>query len=124
LIQQMAQENRLWGAERMRGELLKRGLSVAKQTIQKYSRRVRPPKPPSQTWAIFLKNHAKGVWAFDFLPVISWSWGNYICIGWFGNTWHTSIVRGHTKELHNRFLKVVRQFRRDRGKPRSSRSRC
>lgn len=70
LIQQMAQENRLWGAERIRGELLKLGLTVAKHTIQTYIAQVRPAKPPSQTWAIFLKNHAKDIWACDFLPVI------------------------------------------------------
>jgi putative transposase len=67
----MAQENRLWGAERIRGELLKLGLAVAKRSIQKYIRRARPPKPSSQTWATFLKNHAnaKRIWACDFLPV-------------------------------------------------------
>lgn len=70
LIQQMAQENRLWGAERIRGELLKLGLAVAKHTIQKYIARVRPVQPASQTWAIFLKNHAKDIRACDFLPVI------------------------------------------------------
>jgi hypothetical protein len=58
LIQRMAQENRLWGAERIRGELLKLGLTVAKHTIQKYIARVRRAQPASQTWAIFLKNHA------------------------------------------------------------------
>ena len=32
----MAQENRLWGAERIRGELLKLGIKVSKRTIQRY----------------------------------------------------------------------------------------
>src|SRR5215467_1325608 len=36
LIRQMAKENRLWGAERIRGELLKLGLRVYKRTIQKH----------------------------------------------------------------------------------------
>ena len=67
----MARENRLWGAERIRGELLKLGLAVAKHTIQTYIARVRPIQPASQTWAIFLKNHAKDIWACDFLPVIA-----------------------------------------------------
>ena len=58
LIQQMAQENRLWGAERIRGELLKLGFRLAKHTIQTYLTQVRPAKPPSQTWAIFLNHHA------------------------------------------------------------------
>jgi putative transposase len=35
LIKQMARENRLWGAERIRGELLKLGVKVNKRTIQK-----------------------------------------------------------------------------------------
>jgi transposase len=49
LIQQMAQENRLWGAECIRGELSKLGFSVAKHTIQHYIARVRPATPASQT---------------------------------------------------------------------------
>ena len=32
----MANENRLWGAERVRGELLKLGIRVSKRTIQRY----------------------------------------------------------------------------------------
>ena len=33
LIRRMAAENRLWGAERIRGELLKLGIQVAKRTV-------------------------------------------------------------------------------------------
>lgn len=36
LIHKLARENRLWGAERIRGELLKLGMEVSKRTIQKY----------------------------------------------------------------------------------------
>ena len=39
LIREMATENRLWGAERIRGELLKLGVYVCKRTIQKYINR-------------------------------------------------------------------------------------
>lgn len=70
LIQRMAKENRLWGAPRIRGELLKLGIKVATATIQKYMRAARPERAPSQTWSVFLKNHAHGIWACDFLPVI------------------------------------------------------
>ncbi len=70
LIQQMAKENSLWGAERIRGELRKLGLKAATATIQKYARLPRPPRTPSQSWSVFLNNHAKDVWACDFLPVI------------------------------------------------------
>jgi putative transposase len=66
LIRRMASGNRLWGAERIRGELLKLGIHVAKRTIQKYMRAVRPPAPPrGQSWHTFLRNHT--VWACDFL---------------------------------------------------------
>jgi putative transposase len=69
LIQQMAKENILWGAERIRGELMKLHIEVATATVQKYMRLARPPRAPSQTWSVFLKNHAQAVWACDFLPV-------------------------------------------------------
>jgi hypothetical protein len=64
LIKKMAMENRLWGAERIRGELLKLGVRVSKRTIQKYMPKRR--RTPNQTWATFLKNHAADVWAADF----------------------------------------------------------
>jgi transposase InsO family protein len=69
LIQQMARDNPLWGAERIRGELLKLHISVAKRTIQKYMHGARPTAPRSQNWRTFLNNHAHEIWACDFLPV-------------------------------------------------------
>ncbi len=69
LIGQMARDNPLWGAERIRGELLKLGIRVSKRTIQKYARRVPQPRPPGQRWATFLRNHGHETWACDFLPV-------------------------------------------------------
>jgi len=52
LIQRMAKENRTWGAERIRGELLKLGIRVSKSTIQKYMKGVRESLSPKQpcTW--------------------------------------------------------------------------
>ena len=69
LIREMATKNRLWGAERIRGELLKLGIHVCKRTIQKYMRHVRTPQPRGQKWATFLHNHAADIWACDFLQV-------------------------------------------------------
>lgn len=73
LIQRMAVENRLWGAERIRGELIKLDIRVSKRTIQKYIRHVRRTGPadgkPNQNWYTFVHNHAHQVWACDFLPV-------------------------------------------------------
>jgi putative transposase len=65
----MARDNRLWGAERIRGELLKLGLHVCKRTVQKYLRQVSTPRPRGQSWKTFLHTHAQQVWACDFLPV-------------------------------------------------------
>jgi hypothetical protein len=70
LIRRMARENRLWGAERIRGELLKLGIHVAQRTIQHYMPQERSGRPASQTWATFLKTPARDVWACDFIPVI------------------------------------------------------
>ena len=64
LIRRVAEENRLWGAERIRGELLKLGVRVSKRTIQKYMPKDRLDS--SQTWVAFLRNHAGSIWACDF----------------------------------------------------------
>jgi putative transposase len=69
LIKEIARDNRLWGAERIRGELLKLGIHVSKRTIQKYMRQVRTPRQRGQTWATFLHNHAQNIWACDFLQI-------------------------------------------------------
>ena len=69
LIKAMARNNRLWGAERMRGELLKLGMRVCTRTIQKYMRGVRTPRPTRQSWRTFLHNHGGEIWACDFLQV-------------------------------------------------------
>jgi putative transposase len=65
LIRRMAAENRLWGAERIRGELLTLGIHVAKRTVQRYMPDRRNPAPPrGQSWHTFLHNHT--AWACDF----------------------------------------------------------
>jgi len=68
LIEQMASENRLWGAERIRGELLKLRVKVSNRTIQKYMLKERHNKS-GQTWVTFLKNHIRDIWACDFTMV-------------------------------------------------------
>ena len=66
-IKQLARDNFLWGAERIRGELLKLGIKISKRTIQKYMSKTR--KEAGQTWSTFLKNHASHIWACDFTVV-------------------------------------------------------
>ncbi|MDQ3701432.1 MAG: integrase core domain-containing protein [Chloroflexota bacterium] len=66
LSRRLSEENRLWGTERIRGELLKLGIAVGNGSIRRY--RWRPaPRPPSQTWATFLRNLAHAIWAADLL---------------------------------------------------------
>jgi transposase InsO family protein len=68
LIAAMARDNPLWGAERIRGELLKLGLAVSNRSIRRY-RRAGQRRPPSQTWRTFLTNHAAEIWACDLFTV-------------------------------------------------------
>lgn len=72
LIHKMAVENYLWGAERIRGELLKLGMEVSKRTIQKYMPKNRKSHVSSQTRATFLKNQAGDIWACDFTVINDW----------------------------------------------------
>src|SRR5712664_511126 len=64
LIREMATRNPRWGADRIRGELLKLGIRVCKRTVQRYMRRSWP-RGDGQGWATFLRNHV--TWACDFV---------------------------------------------------------
>src|ERR671928_107763 len=68
LILTMSRENRLWGTERIRGELLKLGMVVSNRSIRRYRWRG-PRRPSSQTWRTFLANHAHHLWAADLFTV-------------------------------------------------------
>jgi hypothetical protein len=68
LIRRLSEENRLWGTERLRGELRKLGIAVGNGSIRRS--RWRPaPRPPSQTWGTFLRTHAHAIWAADLFVV-------------------------------------------------------
>ena len=67
LIREMSLANRLWGAPRIHGELLKLGIEVAESTVAKYM--ARGGRGRSQTWKTFLRNHVAGTAAIDFLVV-------------------------------------------------------
>jgi putative transposase len=69
LIRRIGAENRLWGADRIRGEHLKLDVRVSKRTIQKHMRSARPRRPSGQRWSAFVRNHAGGIWAGDFLQL-------------------------------------------------------
>jgi transposase InsO family protein len=67
LIREMSLANRLWGAPRIHGELLKIGIEVAQSTVSKYM--AKGGRGRAQTWKTFLRNHAAGIGAMDFLVV-------------------------------------------------------
>jgi putative transposase len=76
LIARMVSENVTWGEERVADELsLKLGIFVSPRTVRKYW-----PKPldgpkrrrtSSQHWRTFIKNHARGIVACDFLFAVT-----------------------------------------------------
>jgi len=67
LIRRLCDANRLWGAPRIHGELLKLGVDIAQATVSKD--RVRHRRPPSQTWRTFLDNHLSSLVSVDFFTV-------------------------------------------------------
>src|SRR5207245_801313 len=51
LIPTLSRNNSIWGAPRIRSELLKLGIQISEASVAKYM--VRHRKPPSQTWRTF-----------------------------------------------------------------------
>jgi hypothetical protein len=67
LIRRMSQENPLWGAPRIHGELLKLGFAASQSTVGKYM--ARKSGPPGQSWSTFVRNHAPQIAAMDLFVV-------------------------------------------------------
>ncbi len=67
LIGRMCRENPLWGAPRLHGELLRLGIEISEASVSRYM--TRHPRPPSQTWRTFLKNHMDGLASTDLFVV-------------------------------------------------------
>ena len=79
LIRQMSRANRLWGAPRIHGELLKLGIEISQATVAKYMLRRR--RTPSPTWRSSLRNEAQGIVAIVMFVVASVSfWLLYVTI--------------------------------------------
>ena len=68
LIKQMANENTLWGAPRIHGELLKLGIDISESTVLRYMPK-KAPRTTRQRWKTFLKNHSSRIVSVDFLVV-------------------------------------------------------
>jgi transposase InsO family protein len=76
LIRRMAQDNPMWGEERIANELLlKLGLRVSPRTVRKYMpKRLdsgRGKRVSSQRWVTFVQNHAQAIIACDFCVVVT-----------------------------------------------------
>ena len=69
LIRQMSIENVLWGAPRIRGELLKLGFAVAQSTVARYMVRPDGRVPSGQRWGTFVRNHMPQIAAMDLFVV-------------------------------------------------------
>ena len=67
LIKRISRENPAWGEDKIALELrLKLGVEHSTSTIRRYMVRSRDPKR-RQTWAQFITNHGKEIYACDFL---------------------------------------------------------
>ena len=67
LIRRISQDNPLWGAPRVHGELLMLGIEVSQSTVAKFM--IRRRGPPSQSWRTFLRNQAPELACIDLFTV-------------------------------------------------------
>jgi putative transposase len=77
LIARMVKENITWGEERIADELsLKLAILVSPRTVRKYwpkqpGLETGRPRASSQHWMTFVRNHAKGIVACDFMVAVT-----------------------------------------------------
>jgi hypothetical protein len=67
LIEGMVESNPLWRAPRLHGELEMLGIEISERTVSRILRKL--PRPPSQTWKTFLRNHIGQMVSIDFFTV-------------------------------------------------------
>jgi transposase InsO family protein len=66
LIRNLANENPIWGASRIHGELLQLGFNVSERTIARYLIERPKDRRRQQSWQTFLNNHASEICSMDF----------------------------------------------------------
>jgi putative transposase len=73
LIRRMANENPAWGEQRIANEfLVKLGIRLSPRTVSKYLSRRPPGRPRGDLrWSTFLRLHAQGIIACDFLVTVT-----------------------------------------------------
>jgi len=70
----MANDNPLWGAPRIRGELLKLGFDISEATVLRFLPK-KHRRTTGQQWKTFLKNYSAEIISLDFLvlPTITFA---------------------------------------------------
>jgi hypothetical protein len=68
-IRRLAQENTVWGAPRIHGELQKLGFVLSERTVARYLSRTQRRGDAGKRWLAFLHNHREAIVAFDFFTV-------------------------------------------------------
>jgi hypothetical protein len=63
----MVESNPQWRAPRLHGELEMLGIEISERTVSRILRKL--PRPPSQTWKTFLRNHIGQMVSIDFFTV-------------------------------------------------------
>src|SRR5271169_4436926 len=73
LIRRMANENPAWGEQRIANEfLVKLGIRLSPRTVSRYLSQRPPGRPRGDLrWSTFLRLHAQGIIACDFLVTIT-----------------------------------------------------
>ena len=102
LIRTMSLENIIWGAPRIRSELMKLGIQISEASVAKYM--VRHRKPPSQTCRTFLHNHFSQLVSIDFFTVHTiWlkSCSSSLCLPMSADAFFTTTLP-LTRRLHGR----------------------
>lgn len=70
IVEQMANENPLWGAPRIHGEMQKLGIKVSERTVSRLLPKDRNPWR-RQSWMTFLRNHRKYIVSIDFFSTFT-----------------------------------------------------
>jgi hypothetical protein len=97
LIRRISAANPLWGAPRIRGELLKLGVDISQATVGRYL--PRRPKTPSPTWRSFLHNH---------LVLLRHKRRRIVCL--IGRVQHGHRERRRVSAMMSRRLMVATEF--------------
>ena len=69
LIFRMVTENPIWGAPRIRGDLLMLGFDISEPTVSRWMRQAPRDPEPARHWLAFLRNHREAIAAMDFFTV-------------------------------------------------------